>query len=130
MPILKLSSLSLVAIAAVFALTACNEAIDTHPAQLVTKRRAIFKEFTRTLEPMGMVARDRKDYNPREFNVSALALGLFHPGQQLPADTRQARGMDAAHRIQTSTEKLSGRGEPARQGGRGRQSRHCPNGRQ
>ncbi len=73
MPTLKLSPL--VAIAAVLALTACNEAIDTHPAQLVTKRRAIFKEFTRTLEPMGMVARNRKDYNPREFHASALALG-------------------------------------------------------
>jgi cytochrome c556 len=61
-------------IAALF-LTACGgEARDTHPDQLVTKRRAIFKQFTRTLEPMGMVARDRKDYNPREFNISALEL--------------------------------------------------------
>ena len=72
MPILRSSFL--IAIAAALALTACDEAIDTHPAQLVTKRRAIFKDFTRTLEPMGMVARDRKDYNPREFHVSALAL--------------------------------------------------------
>ncbi|MBA3059235.1 MAG: cytochrome c [Gammaproteobacteria bacterium] len=72
MPILK--STSLVAIAAVLALTACGEAPDKHPDQLVTKRRAIFKEFTRTLEPMGMVARDRKDYDPREFHISALAL--------------------------------------------------------
>jgi len=90
MPILRSSYL--VAIAAVLALTACNEAIDTHPAQLVTKRRAIFKEFARTLEPMGMVARDRKDYNPREFNVSALALeklamqpwGYFTPDSNYP----------------------------------------------
>lgn len=71
----KFSLLYLVAIAAAFALTACNdEPKDTHPDQPVTKRRAIFKQFTRTLEPMGMVARDRKEYNPREFNVSALEL--------------------------------------------------------
>lgn len=71
----KLLSSSLIAIAAVLALTACNnEASDTHPDQLVTKRKAIFKQFTRTLEPMGLVARDRKDYNPREFKVSALEL--------------------------------------------------------
>ncbi|MHB8950499.1 MAG: c-type cytochrome [Rhodoferax sp.] len=83
---------SLVAIAAVLALTACKEAIDTHPAQPVTKRRAIFKEFTRTLEPMGMVARDRKGYDPREFHISALALeklamqpwGYFTPDSNYP----------------------------------------------
>ena len=71
----RLLSSSLLALAAVFALTACNEEPkDTHPDQLVSKRRAIFKQFTRTLEPMGLVARDRKDYNPREFNISALEL--------------------------------------------------------
>ena len=71
----RLLSSSLLAIAAAFALTACNEEPkDTHPDQLVSKRRAIFKQFTRTLEPMGLVARGRKDYNPREFNISALEL--------------------------------------------------------
>lgn len=74
----KFLSFSLVASTAVMAallLTACgNEAKDTHPDQLVSKRRAIFKQFTRTLEPMGLVARDRKDYNPREFNINALEL--------------------------------------------------------
>lgn len=60
---------------AVLALTACSgEAPDTHPDQPVTKRRAIFKDMVRTLEPMGMVARDRKDYNPAEFLASAQAL--------------------------------------------------------
>jgi cytochrome c556 len=72
MPISK--SLSLLVIAAVLALTACSEAPDTHPAQPVTKRQALFKQFTRTLEPMGMVARDRKAYNPVEFKASALEL--------------------------------------------------------
>jgi cytochrome c556 len=64
----------------------------THPAQLVTKRRALFKQFTRTLEPMGMVARDSKAYNPREFKESALELeklatlpwGYFTPDSNYP----------------------------------------------
>lgn len=60
---------------ALFALSACNgPADDTHPDQPVTKRRAVFKQFTRTLEPMGMVARDRKKYNPQELRASALEL--------------------------------------------------------
>ena len=71
----KIYSPSLLAIAATLALTACNDtAKDTHPDQLVTKRIAIFKQFTRTLEPMGLVARERQDYNRREFILSAQAL--------------------------------------------------------
>ncbi|WP_114970505.1 c-type cytochrome [Rhodoferax ferrireducens] len=70
----RLLSAMFVVVAAV-ALAACSdEPKDTHPDQLVSKRRAIFKQFTRTLEPMGLVARDRKDYNPRELNISALEL--------------------------------------------------------
>lgn len=70
-----LPPLALLATTLSLLLSACaGDAPDTHPDQPVTKRRAIFKEFTRTLEPMGMVARGRKDYNPREFNISALAL--------------------------------------------------------
>ena len=68
------TSLLTVALAAL-SLSACNdEPKDTHPDKLVTQRRALFKQFTRTLEPMGLVARDRKDYNAREFNESALSL--------------------------------------------------------
>jgi cytochrome c556 len=67
-------TISLVALAALLLLAACSEAPDTHPAQPVTKRQALFKQFTRTLEPMGMVARDRKVYDPVEFKASALAL--------------------------------------------------------
>ena len=71
---LRLETL-LFALVSLFILGACSDGPkDTHPDQLVTKRKAIFKQFTRTLEPMGMVARGRKDYNPREFNISALAL--------------------------------------------------------
>jgi cytochrome c556 len=86
------SSLLTVALAAL-ALSACSdEPKDTHPDKLVTQRRALFKQFTRTLEPMGLVARDRKDYNPREFNVSALELQklarqpwpLFTPDSNYP----------------------------------------------
>lgn len=67
--------LSLLTLTATFFLAACSDAPkDTHPDQLVTQRKAIFKDFTRTLEPIGLVARGRKDYNPREVNVSALEL--------------------------------------------------------
>ncbi len=56
-------------------LGACNERIqDTHPQQLVSKRQALFKKFTKTLEPMGLVARDRQDYVRADFVASAKAL--------------------------------------------------------
>jgi cytochrome c556 len=65
----------LLALTSVLILSACSSEVkDTHPNQLVTQRKAIFKQFTKTLEPMGMVARGRKDYNPREFNINALEL--------------------------------------------------------
>ena len=48
-----------------------DEPKDTHPDQLVTKRRGVFKQFGKVLEPMGLVARDRQTYNARAFNVSA-----------------------------------------------------------
>jgi cytochrome c556 len=61
--------------AATCLLVACGEsAKDTHPDQLVTKRLAIFKKFTKTLEPMGLVARDRNDYIKTEFMANAQAL--------------------------------------------------------
>lgn len=56
-------------------LTACGpSAKDTHPQQLLTKRIAIFKKFTKALEPMGLVARDRQDYVKADFMAQALAL--------------------------------------------------------
>jgi cytochrome c556 len=49
-------------------LGACFEPIkDTHPEQVLTKRRALFKQYTRTLEPIGLVASGRKEYKPDEF---------------------------------------------------------------
>ncbi len=62
-------------IAAITLLSACSDrAKDTHPEQLLTKRLAIFKKFTKTLEPLGMVARDRQDYVRAEFMANAAAL--------------------------------------------------------
>jgi len=59
-------------------LSACSDsAKDTHPQQLVSKRQAIFKKFTQTLEPMGQVARQRKDYVKAEFVDSAQALQVL-----------------------------------------------------
>ena len=72
---LKFASLVFLSLVASLTLTACSgEAKDTHPDQPVTKRRAILKQFTKTLEPMGLVARDRAAYNPREMNLNALEL--------------------------------------------------------
>jgi cytochrome c556 len=56
-------------------LVACSDAgKDTHPDQLVTKRQAIFKKFTKALEPMGLVARERNEYVKAEFVANAQAL--------------------------------------------------------
>ena len=67
--------LALIVVVFSLALTACDSEVkDTHPDQLVTKRRAIFKQLTRTLEPIGLVARGRNAYNPREVEINALEL--------------------------------------------------------
>lgn len=56
-------------------LSACSDRVkDTHPEQLVSKRQSLFKQFTKTLEPMGLVARERQDYVKADFLASALAL--------------------------------------------------------
>lgn len=69
----KIALITLVAATAL--LGACSDRVkDTHPQQLVTKRQAIFKKFTQTLEPMGLVARDRQDYARADFVASAQAL--------------------------------------------------------
>lgn len=71
----RVALFSLALVAAALGLSACNgEAADTHPDKPVTKRRAVFKEMVQTLEPMGMVARGRKDHVPAEFLASAEAL--------------------------------------------------------
>lgn len=56
-------------------LTACSDKVkDTHPQQLVSKRQAAFKQLTKALEPMGLVARERRDYIKAEFQSQALEL--------------------------------------------------------
>ncbi len=77
-PVLSMSKFLPIAatlIAASFLLGACSDRIqDTHPQKLVSKRQEIFKKFTKAMEPMGLVARDRKDYSKGEFQANALAL--------------------------------------------------------
>ncbi len=65
----------LITLCCTLALSACSgEPDDTRPGQPVAHRRQLFKQFTRTLEPMGMVARERKDFNRSEFLASAQEL--------------------------------------------------------
>ena len=74
MKLLKITT-ALALLAATGLLVACSgEVKDTHPQQWVSKRQALFKNFTRTLEPMGLMARGRKDFDKAEFKASALAL--------------------------------------------------------
>ena len=69
----KITLISLVA--ATVLLSACSDSVkDTHPQQLFSKRQAVFKKFTKTLEPMGLVARDRQNYVKAEFMANAAAL--------------------------------------------------------
>jgi len=68
-------SITLSLLACTLVLSACSDAAkDTHPQQLLTKRVAVFKKMTQTLEPLGQVARGRKDYVKPEFVEGAQAL--------------------------------------------------------
>lgn len=72
---LKSTPSPLLALTLALLLSACDSApTDTHPDQPVSKRKAVFKQMMRTLEPMGMVARNRQDYQQQEFLASALEL--------------------------------------------------------
>lgn len=82
--------LLLLVLATACALTACdNPPPDTHPDQPVTKRKVIFKQLTRTLEPMGLVARERQDYKPEAFLASAQELAKLasQPWAHFPPDS-------------------------------------------
>jgi len=60
---------------AALSLAACSDNGKDTPAQhMVSKRQAIFKQMTKTLEPMGLVARDRAPYNAAEFAAAAVNL--------------------------------------------------------
>ena len=71
----KILPIALTLIASTAFLGACSDgAKDTHPQQLLTKRITIFKKMTKTLEPLGLVARGRQDYVKSEFVEGAQAL--------------------------------------------------------
>ena len=117
MPTPKLLVTLLIAAVAALGLSACGEAAkDTHPDQLVTKRKALFKQFTKTLEPMGMVARGRKDYNPREFNINALELqklanqpwALFTADSNYPPTLAKPAVWDKPAEFQGAQDKFQG----------------------
>lgn len=58
-----------------FTLTACSsEPQDKHPNQPVSKRKAVFKQMMRTLEPLGMAVRGRENYEPQKFLAGAQEL--------------------------------------------------------
>lgn len=55
--------------------TGCSDsAKDTHPQQLLSQRKAVFKQFTGALEPLGLMARDRKPWDAAAFKAGALEL--------------------------------------------------------
>lgn len=52
----------------VLALSACfSQMEDKHPNQVLTKRVALFKQFNRALEPIGLVVSGRRAYKREEF---------------------------------------------------------------
>ena len=61
---------------------------DTHPNQVLTKRRVLFKQFTRMLDPIGLVASGRKPYQREEFLASVQDLEKLSdkPWLYFPAD--------------------------------------------
>lgn len=83
----------LLALLSLAALTGCsNKVEDTHPQRWVSQRQAIFKDYTRTLEPLGLMARERKPYNAVEFTTAAQALHqrAREPWALFPADSNYA----------------------------------------
>jgi len=109
-------------LAATLALAACSADFeDTHPEQVLSKRKALFKEFTRTLEPMGLVARGREPYDAAAFTASALELqrmstlpwehftadGNYPPTRALPAVWAEPDAFEQAQaRYQASVTRL------------------------
>jgi cytochrome c556 len=68
--------------------TACAPPPDNHPDKVLTKRVAIFKQFTRTLEPMALMVNERKPYDPVAFLQSAQDLAVLadKPWRYFPQD--------------------------------------------
>ena len=76
---LSLSVLVLALLVAAGFAACSGEPPDDHPGQPVTKRRAIFKQFAKTLEPMGLVAREREPYKREKFLAQAEELARLAP---------------------------------------------------
>lgn len=62
----RLNRWSWVVLVAVLGLSACGHE-DTHPGQPVTKRKLVFKQMLRTLEPMGLIVRGKNSYDSAQF---------------------------------------------------------------
>jgi cytochrome c556 len=70
-------------------LVACFEPIkDTHPDQVLTKRRALFKQLNRAMEPIGLMASGRKEFKPDAMLAMAQDLEVLStkPWAFFPAD--------------------------------------------
>jgi hypothetical protein len=64
----RLASLLVLGLVLVCGMLGCvREVKDTHPDQLLTKRKALFKQMNRALEPIGLVANERELYKKAEF---------------------------------------------------------------
>ncbi|PWB47071.1 MAG: cytochrome C [Nitrosomonadales bacterium] len=114
--------LLLSAIMAALTLTACsNEPQDAHPDQPVSKRKAVFKHMLRTLEPLGMVVRERGDYDRQAFLAGARELkqlaaepwAYFTPDSNYPPTRakpevwqKPAEFAQAQQKLKESTEQL------------------------
>lgn len=114
--------LLLSAIMAALTLSACSsEPQDTHPDQPVSKRKAVFKHMMRTLEPLGMVGREREDYDRQAFLAGARKLKqlaaepweYFTPDSNYPPTRakpevwqKPAEFTQARQKLQDSTEQL------------------------
>ncbi len=62
-------------LATILLASACSDsAKDTHPQQWLSKRKAVFKQFTATLEPLGLMARQRAPWDDAAFRTGALEL--------------------------------------------------------
>jgi cytochrome c556 len=70
-------------------LEACFELLkDTHPDQVLTKRRALFKQYTRAMEPIGLMASGRNAFKQAEFLAMVQELDKLStkPWVYFPAD--------------------------------------------
>jgi len=103
-------------IAGVLVLASCSRTpADTHPGQPVTKRKQAFKLMLRSFEPMGLVVRGRKDYDPQKFLEYATDLQqladkpwqYFTPGSDYPPTRAKAVVWQQPERFRAARQKLT-----------------------